>query len=77
MFTKVHLEEHDAIDIVSLIKGRETINRWLNQKIVIGQEKNYCNILTNDEEEGVVTFLKNKDRCIQAINMKDLEKMIF
>ena len=23
-FTKVHLEEHDAIDIGSLIKGRET-----------------------------------------------------
>ena len=60
-----------------LIKDGETINRWLNQKIVIGQEKKYCTILTNDEEECVVTFLKNKNRCIQAVNMKELEKMIF
>ena len=60
---------------ISAYQGRKN-HHWLNQKIVISQEKKYCTILTNDEEECVLTFLKNKNRCILAVNMKELEKII-
>ena len=59
-----------------LVKDRETINRRLDNKIINGQERSYCTILTHDEEECVVTYLKNKNRCMQAVNKKELEKMI-
>ena len=54
-----------------LIKDRE----WLDHKIINGQERQYRTILTNGEE-CVVTFIKNKNRCMQAVNKKELEKMI-
>ena len=59
-----------------LIKDRETINRRLDGKIIHNQERAYCKILTHDEEESIVAFIKNKNRCMQAVNKKDLEKLI-
>ena len=59
-----------------LIRDRETINRRLDGKIINGQERQYCTILTHDEEECVVTYLRNKNRCMQAVNKKELEKII-
>ena len=59
-----------------LIKDRETINRRLDGKIINNQERSYCKILTHDEEESIVAFIKNKNRCMQAVNKKELEKLI-
>lgn len=59
-----------------LIKDRETINKRLDGKIITGEEKSYCTILTSDEERSIVQFVKNKNRCMQAVNKKELEKLI-
>ena len=52
------------------------INRNLDGKVINCQERSYCTILTNEEEECIVSFLKNKNRCMQAVNEKDREKLI-
>ena len=52
------------------------INRNLDGKVINCQERSYCTILINEEEECIVSFLKNKNRCMEAVNKKDLEKLI-
>ncbi|XP_065640013.1 uncharacterized protein LOC136072675 [Hydra vulgaris] len=59
-----------------LIKDRETINRRLDGKVIKGKERDYCTILTDDEEASIVRFIKNKNRCLQAINKQDITKLI-
>ncbi|XP_065679117.1 uncharacterized protein LOC136093875 [Hydra vulgaris] len=59
-----------------LIKDRETINRRLDGKVINGKERDYCTILTDDEEASIVRFIKNKNRCLQAINKQDITKII-
>ena len=59
-----------------LIKNRETINKRLNGKVVTGQERAYCTILTSEEENTIVKFVKNRNRCMQALNKKEVEKLI-
>ena len=59
-----------------LIKDRETINRRLDGKVQNGEERSYCRILTDAEEKSIVSFAKNKNRCMQALNKKELEKLI-
>ena len=59
-----------------LIKDRETINKRLDGKIITGQERSYCTILTPAEEESIVSYVKNKNRCMQAVNKKELTKLI-
>ena len=59
-----------------LIKDRKTINQRLDGKIFTGEEKWYCKTLTSEEENMIIQFLKNKNRCMQAINKKELEKLI-
>ena len=59
-----------------LIKDRETIHKQLDGKIVTREERSYCTILTSDEERSIVQFVKNKNRCMQAVNKKELEKLI-
>lgn len=58
------------------IKDRETINKRLDGKVISGEEKLYCKILTSQEEKMIVEYVKNKNRCMQAINKKELEKLI-
>lgn len=58
-----------------LIKDRETINKRLDGKIVNGEERAYCTIITSEEDRSIVQFVKNKNRCMQAVN-KELEKLI-
>ena len=62
--------------LFSLIKSRSTIDNRLDGKIITGCEKQYRSILTNEEEESVVMFVKNKNRCIQGINKKELTNLI-
>ena len=44
-----------------LIKYKATINNRLDNKVITGKEKEYCSILTNEEEESLVRFVKNKN----------------
>jgi hypothetical protein len=44
--------------------------------MINGKERDYCTILTNDEEASIVRFIKNKNRCLQAINKQDITKLI-
>ena len=41
-----------------------------------GYEKQYCKILTREEERSIVRYVKNKNRCLQGINKKDLTLQI-
>ena len=59
-----------------LIKHRRTIDIRLKGSVVQGQEKQYCSILTADEEETLVTYAKNKNRCYQGINKMQLTNLI-
>jgi hypothetical protein len=59
-----------------LIKDRETINTRLDGKIITGQERSYCTILTQEEEHSIVEFVKTKNRCMQALKKSDVEKLI-
>lgn len=60
----------------NLIKSRSTTDNRLDGKIITGCKKQYCSILTNEEEESVVRFVKNKNRCLQGINKKGLTNLI-
>ena len=46
------------------IKDQRTINKRLDGKIITGSEKEYCSILTVDEEELVVKYIKSKNRAL-------------
>ena len=59
-----------------LIKDCRTINKRLDGEIRTGHEREYCSILTNDEEISIVRFLKNKNRCFQGLNKKKTEEII-
>ena len=63
-----------------LIKSRSTIDSTigsrLDGKFVTGSEKQYCSILTNEEEESIVIFVKNKNHCLQGINKSELTTLI-
>ena len=59
-----------------LVKDRETINRRLDGKVKNGSEREYCTILTDSEEQSIVSFAKNKNRCMQGLNKNELEKLI-
>ena len=41
-----------------------------------GSEQQYCCILTNEEEESIVRFVKNNSRCLQGINTSELTTLI-
>ena len=41
-----------------------------------GSEKQYCSILTNEEEESIVRFVRNKNCCLQGINKRKLTTLI-
>ena len=57
-----------------LVKNRRTIDKRLDGVIVTGKEKEYCSILTVEEEELIVNFVKNKNRSYQGVNKSDLTK---
>ena len=44
------------------IKDHRTINKMLDGNVITGKEKQYCRILTDEEEEILVLFIKNKNR---------------
>ena len=70
-------QENDCRGRVALGTGRlppikdwETINRRLDWKVKNGREHDYCAILSETEEQSIVSFIKNKDRCMQGMSKK-------
>ena len=64
-----------------LIKDLRTINRRLedsekNKKILTGEEKSYCKILTKMEETSLVNYLLNRNRCRKAVSEKQTEGLV-
>ena len=64
-----------------LIKDPRTINRRIEdkenqRKIKTGDEKAYCRLLTKKEEESLVKYLINKNRCRQGVTHKDAEGVV-
>ena len=58
------------------IKDPRTITRHLEGKIKVGQEKEYCQILTCDEEEILVQYIKNKNEALQSVRRNELNEVI-
>ena len=58
------------------MKNRKTIDSGLDGKIVTGEEKRYCSVLTAEEEIDIVEYVKKKNRAYQGINRGDLTKII-
>ena len=58
------------------IKDPRTIKKYLNGELAIGNEKEYCSVLTNDEEDLLVKYIKDKSRALQPTKRKDLNKVI-
>ena len=62
--------------VCPLIKDNRTINRRLDDTITTGKEKEYCKILTEDEEDLLVRYIKNKRLSYQPANRQDLNDVI-
>ena len=67
---------YSAGKLFPLIKDRRTIDKRLDGKIVTGEEKSYCSVLTLAEEEILVEYIKNKNRAYQGINKATLTEII-
>ena len=52
------------------------INAVLDEKVEPGKSREYCSILTSDEETVLVRYLKNRVRCLQGLNMKETEALV-
>ena len=53
-----------------------TINVVLDEKVEPRKQREYCSILTSDEETVLVRYLKNRVRCLQGLNMKETEALV-
>ena len=61
-----------------LIKSPNTINNHLDAKVAHpDKSKDYCSILTSDEEEVLVKLMVSKNLAKQPFNRKDATKFIF
>lgn len=58
------------------VKCGRTINRRLDGRIKNGEEKGYCQILTPNEEETLYKYIRNKSRCLQGLNKKEVAKLV-
>ena len=61
--------------LLLLFKDRETINTRLDGNVVTGEERVCCTILTPEKENCIVEFVKSKNRCMQALEKSELEKL--
>ena len=59
-----------------LVKSYKTIDKRLNGTVKTGEEKAYCSILIQEEENCLVNYVKNKNRAYQGINKASLTKII-
>ena len=56
------------LSVLTLKNETERINKCLDGKILTGEERSYCTILTSDEEKSIVHFVNNKNRCMQPMS---------
>ena len=59
-----------------LIGDARTINDLLDGKVKNEYEREYCSILTSKEEECLVRHVKNKNRCYQGMNRKEITEAV-
>ena len=59
--------DDDGLPLIPRISDARTINRRLYEQIQTGEEHRYCSILTLQEEEYLVRYLKNKNRACQSV----------
>uniref|UniRef100_A0A7M5VBK8 Uncharacterized protein n=1 Tax=Clytia hemisphaerica TaxID=252671 RepID=A0A7M5VBK8_9CNID len=59
------------------IKDPQTINARLDGKVENKNERRYSKILTEQEEESLVRYMKNMNRCLQSLSEKEVEKYAF
>ena len=52
------------------------INRRLDGVLDAGEEKRYCSMLTAEEEVSLVLYIKNRSRCLQWLNQKQVEAVM-
>ena len=50
--------------------------KWYSLRVISGKEKQFCRLLTGEEEEILVQFIKKKNRALQTVNRKELNKVI-
>ena len=53
--------------LLPLIKSYKTIDKRLKGIVKTGEEKAYCSILTHEEENCLVNYVKNKNRSLSSI----------
>ena len=58
------------------IKSRITIDKRLDGVLPIGKEKEYCQVLTNAEEDLLVQFVKHKCQALQPTKRRELNQII-
>ena len=58
------------------IKDQRTINRRLDGILTVGKEKEYCQILTSEEEGLLIDYIRNRCRAFQPVNRKKLNDAI-
>ena len=56
--------------------NRVSLWRRLNGKVQHGKEREYCRILTSDEENSLVNYIKNCNRAYQPLNRKTVTQVI-
>ena len=54
----------------------KTINRRLDGDVKTGEEKRYCSLLTAQEEASLVRYIKNRSRCLQGMNDRQVEEVV-
>ena len=59
-----------------LLKDARAINNRLDGKVQNGNERQYCQVLTEMEENSLVRFVVNKNRACQGVGRKDIEKYV-
>ena len=73
-----------ASGLFAMLKDPRMINRRIQDngnyqgasQILTGDEKEYCHVLTKEEEKSFVNYLLNRNRCGQGLNEKQAEGVV-
>ena len=62
-----------------MIKDPRTVNKRIvdsSDKVITGEEKQYCKLMTKKEEQSLVRYLLNRNRCRQGVSEKEAEGIV-
>ena len=68
-----------ATGLFPLIKDPRTVNKRIvdsSDKVITGEEKQYCKLMTKKEEQSLVRYLLNRNRCRQGVSEKEAEGIV-